>query len=113
MVSIIDLHKTSDILKIWLPYVTAGTFLVGLYRSASKKINSWANKLMGNHMVHLQQSLDRLEIAQNQQLDHSSVQSDQLIAQTELLRQVVAELRTPAVPPAQKRPKYSSAKIKR
>lgn len=99
--------------KFWMPYVSAAGFLIGMYYKATRRVTTWANKLMGNHMVHLQQSLDRLEAAQTQQLDHSSVQSDQLIAQTELLRQVVSELRTPAVPPAQKRPKYSSAKIKR
>ena len=101
--------------KIWMPVLGFISFLYGIYRSANKKVNAWANKLMGNHMVHLQQSLDRLEAAQNQQLDHSAVQSDQLIAQTELLRQVVYELRTPAAiaPAPRKRANFASVKMKK
>ncbi len=45
-------------LKYWLPLLTAFTFIFKAYKSAEKKISvgftQWANKLLDNHLSHIQ-----------------------------------------------------------
>lgn len=83
----------SEVLKVWLPFVTVTSVLFAAYRSTKKSITTWANKLMNNHLDHIQKSLEKIDSAQQQQLDHLSVQSENLTAQTVLLNQIAIDLR--------------------
>lgn len=91
----------SDLFKPWAPIIAAGGFLYTVYHKARKGVSAWADKLLHNHMEHLQSSLDRIDSAQKQQVDHLCIQTEQLNQQTVLLGQIADDLR-PQQTPARK-----------
>jgi hypothetical protein len=108
----ITLHDVSDFMKPWSPIIGAVSFIFMVYRSVQKKIGTWANSLLNNHMAHLQKSLENIDAAQKHQVDHLAVQSDNLQAQTILLQQIANDLRPTTIIVPRKRGKYASAKMK-
>ena len=46
-------------LKFWLPMVTAFGLIIRAYHSAAGGITSWADKLLNNHLSHIQAGTER------------------------------------------------------
>lgn len=102
------IEHINNLLATWTPWLAVFGVASWMYKSASKKISTWANKLLNNHMEHLQGSLDRIDEAQKEQLDHLSVQTENLTAQTVLLQQIAQQLASDP----RKQGKSRSGKIK-
>lgn len=109
----ITLHDVSEFMKPWSPIIGAVSFFFVVFRSVQKKISTWAGTLLNNHMAHLQKSLESIDAAQKDQVDHLDVQSQNLQAQTVLLQQIANDLRPTTVIIPRKRMKYASAKMKK
>ena len=45
-----------EIIKWWLPLITAGMLIVKAYLSAKKGIGEWAHSLLTNHLSHIEQA---------------------------------------------------------
>jgi hypothetical protein len=58
-------------LKFWLPMVTAFGLIIKAYHSAAGGITSWADKLLNNHLSHIQAATEKtaalLEQSQKEQ----------------------------------------------
>lgn len=49
----------SQLVKDWLPWATIFGIAWRLYHTGKSSVNEWAEKLLSNHLFHLQLSLDR------------------------------------------------------
>lgn len=57
---IIDPWQVSvEVARVWVPFVSALTVIWRVFVSARKSVNAWADKLLDNHLEHIQQSLDK------------------------------------------------------
>jgi len=63
-------------IKFWLPMVTAFGLIIKAYHSATTGITSWADKLLNNHLSHIQAATERtatlLEQAQREQKEYQA-----------------------------------------
>lgn len=50
-----------SLLHDWTPWVTMGSAALFLYRQVRGTITGWVDKLLDNHLAHLQASMDRME----------------------------------------------------
>lgn len=58
-----------EIVRVWLPFLSALTIVWKVYKGAKDAVTAWANTLLDNHLNHVQQSLDSLCILQKEQND--------------------------------------------
>lgn len=47
-----------EAVKFWLPLMTIGTLLVKAYLTTKKNIGGWAEKLLSNHLSHIQKATE-------------------------------------------------------
>jgi hypothetical protein len=47
-------YTTYEILKFWLPIVSAGGIVIKAYLTVKKGVGDWAERLLSNHLVHIE-----------------------------------------------------------
>jgi len=75
------LDQATEFIKVWTPWIAAGGFVFSVYRQLRNRITEWAGKLLDNHLFHVQQSLENLEVSQTEMI---STQKEQI----ELLKRI-------------------------
>jgi hypothetical protein len=65
----VDLHSTTELLKQWLPWVTVGGIVWRVWAKAKSSATTWADTLLDNHAKHMQESLARIEVQGDQQIE--------------------------------------------
>jgi hypothetical protein len=58
-----------EFLKTWMPWLTAGGFLIHVYTTLRSRVTDWADKLLDNHLAHLQDSMTSLETKTDKNLE--------------------------------------------
>ena len=51
------MYTAYEILKFWLPIISGFTMVIGAYFSVVKKVSAWADKLLHNHLSHIESAV--------------------------------------------------------
>lgn len=62
----------------WGPWITVTGFAWAIYKTFRKQVTAWADKLLDNHLFHLQLSMDSLELKTEANLELQRRQIDLL-----------------------------------
>jgi len=79
-------------LKYWIPLTTVCTMIYRAYRQASKSITDWADKLMSNHLTHIQAATERSAVLLEEVRDNQAVQLEKAIYTAESVQKVAVDL---------------------
>lgn len=59
----------SEVSRVWVPIIGTATVVYRVYASSKKTVTNFFDKLLDNHLAHVQGSLDALYILQKEQND--------------------------------------------
>ena len=62
MLLIASTYTAYELIKWWLPLVTAGTIVVKAYLTAKKSISEYAEKLLNNHLAGIETATKSTEV---------------------------------------------------
>jgi hypothetical protein len=49
----------SEIFRVWVPFLSGVAVVWRVYKTGKSTIDAWADKLLDNHLHHIQLSLDK------------------------------------------------------
>lgn len=69
-------------IRLWLPVATVGGLIIKAYFTTKNGITNWANKILDNHMAHIQDATEKASIAV---IELSNYHHNMLDTQTRML----------------------------